>query len=116
MVRVGNKQVTHDGDKTITTTYDVDPNTGKLTNPQKHTSMSWSDLIPAKPVTPDTDNHESDNSGDNAGTNAATDTSASQPKHMQQTPKTGDMGSFGALLSSLGLSLMGFATLHKKKH
>ena len=116
VVRVGNKQVTHDGDKTITTTYDVDPNTGKLTNPQKHTSMSWSDLIPAKPVTPDTDNHESDNSGDNAGTNAATDTSASQPKHMKQTPKTGDMGSFGALLSSLGLSLMGFATLHKKKH
>ena len=116
VVRVGNKQVTHDGDKTITTTYDVDPNTGKLTNPQKHTSMSWSDLIPAKPVTPDTDNHESDNSGDNAGTNAATATSASQPKHMKQTPKTGDMGSFGALLSSLGLSLMGFATLHKKKH
>lgn len=112
VVRVGNKQVTHEGDKTITTTYDVDPNTGELTNPQKHPSMSWTELIPAKPVSPDTDNHESDN----AGAHTTTDESAPQPKHMKQTPKTGDMGSFGAILSSLGLSLLGFATLHKKKH
>lgn len=130
LTKVGNKQVTHDGNKTITTTYTVNPDTGELTNPQKHTSMSWSELIPAKPVTPGTDNHESDNSdsnaGDNAGTNsdanagtnAATDAPAlSQLTHMkQQTPKTGDTGSFGSLLSSLGLSLLGFATLRKKKH
>lgn len=112
VVRVGNKQVTHEGDKTITTTYDVDPNTGELTNPQKHPSISWTELIPAKPVTPDTDNHESDN----AGAHTTTDASAPQPKHMKQTPKTGDMGSFGAILSSLGLSLLGFATLRKKRH
>ena len=133
LTKVGNKQVTHDGNKTITTTYDVDPDTGELTNPQTHTSMSWSELISAKPVAPDTDHHESDNSGDNtgtnagdnagtnsdanAGTNAATDAPALlQPKHMKQTPKTGDTGSFGSLLSSLGLSLLGFATLRKKKH
>ena len=128
LTKVGNKQVTHDGNKTITTTYDVDPDTGELSSPQTHTSMSWSELIPAKPVTPDTDHHENDNTGDNTGTNSGTNTStntaadasndasASQPKHLKQTPKTGDAGSFGSLLSSLGLSLLGFATLRKKKH
>ena len=131
LTKVGNKQVTRDGDKTITTTYTVNPDTGELTNPQTHTTMSWSDLVPAKPVTPDTDNHESGNSGDNTGTNSGTntdtntntntadasdDTSASQPKHLKQTPRTGDTSSFGSLLSSLGLSLLGFATLRKKKH
>ncbi|MFU9922135.1 leucine-rich repeat domain-containing protein [Fannyhessea vaginae] len=48
LTKVGNKQVTHDGNKTITTTYDVDPNTGKLTNPKKHTSMPAGNLTPAK--------------------------------------------------------------------
>ncbi len=57
VIKVGNKQVTHEGDKTITTTYDVDPNTGKLTNPKKHTSMPAGNLTPAKQLqNPDSHN------------------------------------------------------------
>ena len=131
LTKVGNKQVTHDGDKTITTTYTVNPDTGELTNPQTHTSMSWSELIPAKPVAPDTDHHESDNSGDNtgtnagdnagtnsdanAGTNAATDAPAlSQPKHMRQTPKTGDAGNIAELFSFLGASVLSLSFMHQR--
>ena len=44
VIKVGNKQVTHEGDKTITTTYDVDPNTGELKNPKVHTSMPWQEI------------------------------------------------------------------------
>ena len=126
LTKVGNKQVTHDGDKTITTTYDVDPDTGELTNPQTHTSMSWSELIPAKPVTPDTDHHENDNTGDNTGTNSGTntstntaadasdDTSASQPKYLKQTPKTGDAGNIAELFSFLGASVLSLSFMHQR--
>ncbi|WP_010241073.1 leucine-rich repeat protein, partial [Fannyhessea vaginae] len=44
LTKVGNVEVTHDGNKTITTTYTVDPNTGELSNPQKHTSMPIGNL------------------------------------------------------------------------
>ena len=39
-------------------------------------------------------------------------------KHMKQTPKTGDEGSWGALLSTLGFSLTSFAGVlrARKKH
>lgn len=36
------------GKKTITTTYDVDKDTGKLTNPKKHTSVPIGILTPSK--------------------------------------------------------------------
>ena len=129
LTKVGNKQVTRDGDKTITTTYTVNPDTGELTNPQTHTTMSWSDLVPAKPVTPDTDNHESGNSGDNTGTNSGTntdtntntntadasdDTSASQPKHLKQTPRTGDAGNIAELFSFLGASVLSLSFMHQR--
>ena len=45
LTKVGNKQVTHEGNKTITTTYDVDPDTGELTNPKKHISMPMASSI-----------------------------------------------------------------------
>ncbi len=48
VIRVDNKQVTHEGKKTITTTYDVDKDTGKLTNPKKHTSVPIGILTPSK--------------------------------------------------------------------
>ncbi|MFU0558154.1 InlB B-repeat-containing protein, partial [Gardnerella vaginalis] len=45
LTKVGNKQVTHEGNKTIITTYDVDPDTGELTNPKKHISMPMASSI-----------------------------------------------------------------------
>ena len=51
LTKVGNVEVTHEGDKTITTTYDVDSTTGKLSNPKKHTSMPAS-VIQAAPQPP----------------------------------------------------------------
>ena len=45
VTKVGNKQVEHVGNKTITTTYDVDPATGNLSNPKKKTSMPADTLV-----------------------------------------------------------------------
>ena len=52
--KVGNVKVEHEGNKTITTTYDVDPDTGDLKNPKVHTSMPWEEIKNnAIPVEPD---------------------------------------------------------------
>ena len=59
LTKVGNKQVTHEGNKTIATTYDVDPDTGKLTNPKTHTSMPMATLID-----PSANPGSNDNDGD----------------------------------------------------
>ena len=66
LTKVGNKQVTHEGDKTITTTYDVDPDTGKLTNPKTHTSMPMATLIdPSANPNPNPGPNPNDNGGGN---------------------------------------------------
>jgi|GEM_PF-1964274 len=40
LTKVGNKQVTHEGNKTITTTYTVDPDTGALSNPNSKITVT----------------------------------------------------------------------------
>ncbi|KXA18414.1 leucine-rich repeat domain-containing protein [Gardnerella vaginalis] len=66
LTKVGNKQVTHEGNKTITTTYDVDPDTGKLTNPKKRTSMPMASLIDPS-ANPDPGPNPDPDSNDNGG-------------------------------------------------
>ena len=68
LTKVGNKQVTHEGNKTITTTYDVDPDTGELTNPKKHTSMLAGILIdPSDNPNSNPGSDPNDNDGGNNG-------------------------------------------------
>ncbi len=72
VTKVGNKKVTHEGDKTITTTYDVDKDTGDLKNPKVHTSMPWQEIkdnaITVNPQPqPSTPNPDPTNPGDNDG-------------------------------------------------
>ena len=129
LTKVGNKQVTHDGDKTITTTYDVDPDTGELTNPQTHTSMPASTLTPAHttPSTPSTPNLmptptpvPSTPGLISAPTSTPINPSADlhQPKHMHErvTPKTGESSSLASLWSIIGLPITALGILYKKKN
>ena len=44
LTKVGNVKVEHEDNKTITTTYDVDSDTGDLKNPKVHTSMPWQEI------------------------------------------------------------------------
>ena len=110
LTKVGNKQVTHEGNKTITTTYDVDENTGDLSNPHTHTSMPMSTLI--KPA--QHPNHKS------APTQASVNQSTGmrESKHLRgesMSPNTGDSSSLGGFFSALGLSIAGLVLLRKKK-
>ena len=105
LTKVGNKQVTHEGDKTITITYDVDPDTGKLTNPKKHISMPQTVLEAASP-TPTTTNEPSEST--------TSEKSGRAGGHI--VAKTGETPSFANMLAGIGLAIAGLITgLHKKK-
>ena len=118
LTKVGNKQVTHEGDKTISTTYTVNPDTGELTNPKKHISMPMASLIDPSA------NGDDSTSSSNA---LRHETSAPKPRHetpdsklqpekrVGMLPKTGESVSFAGLLAALGFSIAGFAILCKKK-
>ena len=118
LTKVGNKQVTHEGDKTITTTYTVNPDTGELTNPKKHISMPMASLIDPSA------NGDDSTSSSNA---LRHETSAPKPRHETAAsklqpkkragmlPKTGESASFAGLLAAIGFSIAGFAILCKKK-
>ncbi len=105
LTKVGNKQVTHEGDKTITITYDVDPDTGKLTNPKKHISMPQTVLEAASP-TPTTTNEPSEST--------TSEKSGRAEGHI--VAKTGETPTFANMLAGIGLAIAGLITgLHKKK-
>ena len=105
LTKVGNKQVTHEGDKTITITYDVDPDTGKLTNPKKHISMPQPVLEAASP-TPTTTNEPSEST--------TSEKSGRAGGHI--VAKTGETPTFANMLAGIGLAIAGLITgLHKKK-
>lgn len=52
VVSIGNVQVTREGKKTITVTYEVNPDTGELGNPKTVTIMPWTELTPSSPINP----------------------------------------------------------------
>ena len=105
LTKVGNKQVTHEGDKTITITYDVDPDTGKLTNPKKHISMPQAVLEAASPAPTATNEPSKSTTSEKSGRAAG---------HI--VAKTGETPSFANMLAGIGLAIAGFITgLHKKK-
>ena len=105
LTKVGNKQVTHEGDKTITITYDVDPDTGKLTNPKKHISMPQTVLEATSPAPTATNEPSESTTSEKSGRAAG---------HI--VAKTGETPSFANMLAGIGLAIAGFITgLHKKK-